>query len=1116
VFTDPAGQFSFDLPLRLVYQPVESTLTTVTFRGWNDPSEAFSIAARMSLTSAAASWDEWTDRVAEVTETDRDRLTLVRRGRVTGLLAHLEDDAAGGRSDTFVARGVRIDVQARHWPAAGVDHPGPSDAFERIWQTLSVPANSFLPTMQSEKELSRLLDKGRKDGARGRRDSARQRLQEVRRLAQTMYLYALADPHSAPEIPAVQYIVAALANLFQLDGDVIQLRDADQLAWRAYAELAGLPVPASQAAQVRTRLEDMIRNIGQLHPRVPGEEQHEGMPYPGWGTARMRVIPYGFEIDKAKAGSDPQTPPVTELCEALVRDLLTWQLGQEITIRADQAGSMSEAELARMARTQSRYVIFPSLVNYLLALAGLRSHENDPVGSADASALAAEIARDVASDDQWRKSATEGGLTDPLNTLARALCLHASSLWTVHDEQSLSDAETDLVEAARIADELADQGELRAQICRQQAGLYLETERKKEALEVIERGLRACQNLPPTSAEVSLRTFRASCLLDAGDIDGAEAALKDLRYPADGDQFAVQHLRADAMFAAATVQAARGQTEQALAALAGALETVFKLSAFDEQAMRMLQYGGKLEVDRRFDLALKLNLAAIAALEARRATMGSSDYQVNFDESQWRREAYANLAGLLMLVDGAQAMAAADMGRARVLADLLGIRAATSGAGAPVEPPPELTASQPDQALETAADYVLRSADQVFRQQGSLPQMTGDEVRDLARTAKSTVLMIQPYGDTLALFLLAPSGEVRTRLSQAHLDEVSADLEQVNAALRIFTVPRGGADAESSTAAEPATVLSGALHRLWQALIEPVAAGLPERGPLIVVPYRDLALVPYALLQDADGNRLIDRFTLEITPSLAILADLIRRGPYRGSPQRVYLAGDPAVDREQLLPALSGALQEVGEISERLRRAGVSEKRIALRHGVSASLESYRSEAVHCDLVHLACHGRLEEPAASSRLYLAAGPSDDGLLLAAETSQIPLDDALVFLSACQTGQGRPTADGVIGFGRAFLQAGARAVVASLWKVADAATCVLAGHFYDALLTGSSAAEALQKAMLALRDDLSAGRVIGPDGTALTPEPANWAAFFAFGDALSVSYAETARSVEVRT
>jgi len=278
VFTDPAGQFSFDLPLRLVYQPVESTLTTVTFRGWNDPSEAFSIAARMSLTSAAASWDEWTDRVAEVTETDRDRLTLVRRGRVTGLLAHLEDDAAGGRSDTFVARGVRIDVQARHWPAAGVDHPGPSDAFERIWQTLSVPANSFLPTMQSEKELSRLLDKGRKDGARGRRDSARQRLQEVRRLAQTMYLYALADPHSMPEIPAVQYIVAALANLFQLDGDVIQLRDADQLAWRAYAELAGLPVPASQAAQVRTRLEDMIRNIGQLHPRVPGEEQHEGMP----------------------------------------------------------------------------------------------------------------------------------------------------------------------------------------------------------------------------------------------------------------------------------------------------------------------------------------------------------------------------------------------------------------------------------------------------------------------------------------------------------------------------------------------------------------------------------------------------------------------------------------------------------------------------------------------------------------------------------------------------------------------------------------------------------------------------------------------------------------------
>ncbi len=62
-----------------------------------------------------------------------------------------------------------------------------------------------------------------------------------------------------------------------------------------------------------------------------------------------------------------------------------------------------------------------------------------------------------------------------------------------------------------------------------------------------------------------------------------------------------------------------------------------------------------------------------------------------------------------------------------------------------------------------------------------------------------------------------------------------------------------------------------------------------------------------------------------------------------------------------------------------------------------------------------------------------------------------MDDALVVLAACETGLGRVTPDGVHGLGQAFLRAGARSVVLSLWRVGDASTSTLMTAFYDALL-----------------------------------------------------------------
>jgi CHAT domain-containing protein len=80
-----------------------------------------------------------------------------------------------------------------------------------------------------------------------------------------------------------------------------------------------------------------------------------------------------------------------------------------------------------------------------------------------------------------------------------------------------------------------------------------------------------------------------------------------------------------------------------------------------------------------------------------------------------------------------------------------------------------------------------------------------------------------------------------------------------------------------------------------------------------------------------------------------------------------------------------------------------------------------------------------EQPA----LVVGAEASEDGLLLATEAMELSLNADLTVLSACKTGTGElVTGEGVMGMSRAFLAAGSRAVLVSLWAVDSAATEVL--------------------------------------------------------------------------
>ena len=108
--------------------------------------------------------------------------------------------------------------------------------------------------------------------------------------------------------------------------------------------------------------------------------------------------------------------------------------------------------------------------------------------------------------------------------------------------------------------------------------------------------------------------------------------------------------------------------------------------------------------------------------------------------------------------------------------------------------------------------------------------------------------------------------------------------------------------------------------------------------------------------------------------------------------------------------------------------------------------------------------------------------ADDGILRSAEIATLNLADcSLVVLSACETGLGYSnSSEGVYGLQRAFKLAGAKQILMSLWAVDDRATDMLMTGFYQGLLRGEDADEALRKSKIHLRK--------------MYPSPEDWGAF----------------------
>ena len=94
---------------------------------------------------------------------------------------------------------------------------------------------------------------------------------------------------------------------------------------------------------------------------------------------------------------------------------------------------------------------------------------------------------------------------------------------------------------------------------------------------------------------------------------------------------------------------------------------------------------------------------------------------------------------------------------------------------------------------------------------------------------------------------------------------------------------------------------------------------------------------------------------------------------------------------------------------------------------------------------------------------------DDGILTAKEIAQLDLRGTdLLVLSACQTGLGRVSGEGVFGLQRGFKKAGVSTILMSLWEVDDDATRLLMTTFYKAIESGQPKTAALKTAQTAVK------------------------------------------------
>jgi len=306
-------------------------------------------------------------------------------------------------------------------------------------------------------------------------------------------------------------------------------------------------------------------------------------------------------------------------------------------------------------------------------------------------------------------------------------------------------------------------------------------------------------------------------------------------------------------------------------------------------------------------------------------------------------------------------------------------------------------------------------------------------------------------------------------------------------------------------------------NELYSLLVKPLKIETSTTN-LVVVPDGKLHLLPFDALRDDKGKYVLESHVVTYTPSATVL-HLLRKSHERESADRSFLGvggvpySGPIVQNEiksrnqsktvaaadfadlqaQSLVDLPGSQEEITGVAEVIGGAN------QLLLGNDATESAFKALPLgQYRVIHLSVHGVAvrEFPDRAALILGASGRShEDGLLQAREIRDLPLNADLVTLTACDTGSGALLGqEGIASLERAFLLAGAKSVVASLWTADDIYTLNLMKRFYRYLVVGHEKGAALREAKLDLIKEYGARAL-----------PIYWAGFTLVGEGSSPAF-----------